>query len=245
MKKAAPFLVLCFLLTSILSLPVVAQDTDTKEFNTKKTEVNIAVANVFAKSNMWYPYYYIDGGDYIPYLYSDYFRQPELVVGLKFHGNKGAFRLGTNLKYSNIKTEDKSGPTNNYTFKNFGTTLYLGYEWHTTYSRVNIYYGFDVSTSYTSTYIEHEYANSYPYELRKNETKMNEFALGVNPLVGVNVFITPNLSVGTEVKFTAEYVSGKSESTTSNSNSSNAENKSSGFRTRFGPLGFLSINIHF
>ena len=229
----------------ILSVPIVAQDIDTKEFNTKKTEVNIAVANIFAKNNLWFPYYYFDD-DYFPYAYSDYFRQPELIVGLKFHGDKGAFRLGTNLKYSNIKTEDKSGPTDNYKFKNFGTTLYLGYEWHTTFSRVNIYYGFDVSTAYTSTYLEHEYSNHYPnYEIRKTETKMNEFALGVNPLVGVNVFITPNLSIGTEVKFTAEYVSGKSESTSSNSTSYNGESKSSGFRTRFGPLGFLSVNIHF
>jgi len=66
----------------------------------------------------------------------------------------------------------------------------------------------------------------------------------VNPLLGVNVFVTPHLSIGTEVKFTAEYVSGKATYESSSGSNSN-DTKSSGFRTRFGPLGFLSINIHF
>lgn len=242
MKKAVPFIVLCSLLVSIMSLQVVAQDAGKKEFNTKKTEMNIAVANIFVKSNMWYPYYYYDG-DYFPYAYDDYFRRPELVVGVKFHGDKGAFRLGTNLKYSNITNEDKTGSKEKYTFKNFGTTMNLGYEWHTTFNRVNIFYGFDVSTSYTSNYWEHEYSNSSG--IHKNEITVKELAIGVNPLVGVNVFITPNLSVGTEVKFTAEHVSGKTESITTSNDSDTDKSESSGFRTRFGPIGFLSVNIHF
>ncbi len=243
MKKSIPFLILCFLLGSIFSIPIVAQDEGSNEFGSTKTEVNIAVANIFAKNNIWYPYYYIDG-EYFPYIYGDYFRQPELVVGLKFHGDKGAFRLGTSLKYSNITTENEDGPTEKYTNKNFGTTIYLGYEWHSTFNRVNIFYGFDVSTSYTSYYSKYVYSSSYPPGTQTDETRIREITLGINPLVGVNVYITPHISVGTEVKFTAEYVSGNSESESSNYSSTN-KSKSSGFRTRIGPLGFLSINIHF
>ena len=42
----------------------------------------------------------------------------------------------------------------------------------------------------------------------------------------------------------AEYVKGKSVNSNSSPNSTDQESKSSGFRTRFGPLGFISINIH-
>lgn len=224
----------------IIDQSIMAQETKTNEFNTKKTELNIAVANIFAKNNIWY---YIDGESF-PYAYGNYFPQPELVVGLKFHGIKGAFRLGTSLKYSNIINENDGGATNKSTYKNFGTTLYLGYEWHSTFNRVNIFYGFDVSSSYTSFYNKYEHLSSSPPGTQTDETRIHEMTLGVNPLVGVNVYITPHLSVGTEVKFTAEYVSGKSKSESTNYSSID-KSKSSGFRTRFGPLGFLSINIHF
>lgn len=242
MKKSVYFLVLSILLTSILSLPATAQEAEKNEINKKKTEINIAVANIFAKNNIWYPYY-IDG-DYFPYAYGDYFRQPELVVGLKFHGVEGAFRLGTSFKYSNFTNENDGGPTDKSTSKNFGTTFYLGYEWHSIFNRVNIFYGFDVSTSYSSYYIKYEHSSSYPPGTRTDEYSVRETTLGVNPLVGVNIYITPHLSIGTEVKFTAEYVSGKSKSESSGSSSTD-KSKSSGFRTRIGPLGFLSINIHF
>lgn len=246
MKKSIPFIIICFLLTSFSSLSVVAQDTENKMFNNKKTEVNIAVANVFSKSNYVLPYYYLDGDYYYySYYFGDYYPQPELVVGLKFHDKKGAFRLSTSLKYSNITHEDKSGPSSTYTIKNLGTTINLGYEWHSTFNRVNIYYGFDVSTSIRNVNLENEYTNTYSGEFVKNENKINEFSIGINPLVGVNVFVTPNLSIGTEFKFITEYVSGKSEYITTSNNSDSSESKSSGFRTRFGPLGFISVNIHF
>jgi hypothetical protein len=65
----------------------------------------------------------------------------------------------------------------------------------------------------------------------------------MSPLVGVNFFITPNLSIGTEMKFMMEGFSGK---TIYEYNGEEQEtDKSNGFRTQFGPLGFLSFNIHF
>jgi len=225
---------------------VIAQDTENKMFNNKKTEVNIAVANVFSKNNYALPYYYLDGDMYYySYYYGDFYSQPELVVGLKFHDNKGAFRLSTSLSYSNITHEEQNGPSSTYTIKNFGSTINLGYEWHSTFNRVNIYYGFDVSSTIKNISLENEYTNSYSGEIVKTENKINEFLIGLNPLVGVNVFVTPNLSIGTEFKFIAEYVTGKSEYSSTSSNTESSESKSSGFRTRFGPLGFISVNIHF
>lgn len=239
MKK--PFVTLiCLLVLFALSQSLIAQEL--KEFNTKKTEVNIGVANIFAKNNILYPYYYIDGQYYLPYVYSEIFRRPELVIGIKFHTEKGAFRLGTNFNYYSITTEDKSGGIDKYISKVFSSKINLGYEWHHTFSRLVIYYGMDISSSYANNNMKYEYSNSNGSTV--SQTKVNEMTIGVNPLIGTNFFITPNLSIGTEVKFTSEYVSGKSTEETSDSPTS-YETKSSGMRTYFGPLGFISINLHF
>lgn len=238
MKKSTFLIALYLLFTSLFASPVLAQDAENKEFNNKKTEVNIAVANIFAKNNWLLPYYYLDGTDLIYEYYYEYIPQPELQVGVKLHNAKGAFRLATNFQYFNNTYENTSGSTNKSKVNNLGFQLNLGYEWELTYNRVVIYYGADLSTSIDTRKVSQENYNS------TNDSKYNEFGLGINPLLGVNCFITPNLSVGTEVKFTAEYINGKSTYSSSESSSTN-ENKNSGFRTYFGPLGFLSINIYF
>ena len=233
----------CFILLSTLCLSNLSAQ-ETVEFNTKKTEVNIAVTDVFAKSNLYYPYYYIDGEGYLfsNYIYSDYFRQPALLLGVKFHNAKGAYRLSTDLQYSSLKQEGDNASLQKVTYTTFGAKLNLGYEWHSSFNRVNIYYGFDISTSISNRKIKNEY-NAYNGDT-KSETKITENTYGINPLLGVNVFILPNLSVGTEFKFTAEYISGKLEEESTPSNNSNGSTVS-GIRTHFGPLGFLSINLHF
>ena len=237
--KNTLYTITCFILLSTLCLTkMVAQET--AEFNTKKTEVNIGIANLFTKNSM-YSYAYIDN-NYLPYVYTDLFRKPELVIGVKFHGDGGAFRIGTNFNYNNITTEDDSGDNNNIKFKAFSSKLNLGYEWHSTFSRLVLYYGFDISTSYNYHY--HEYEIFTGAGVTTSDSKLNEITIGVNPLIGTNFFITPNLSIGTEVKFIAEYVSGKTINSSSGS-SNDSETKSSGIRTYFGPLGFISINLNF
>ncbi len=94
-----------------------------------------------------------------------------------------------------------------------------------------------ISTNYSKATYENEINNEEYY------TSAKEFAYGISPLVGVNCFITPHLSIGTEVKFTAEAYSGKT--TNEYNGQEQSEQSTSGFRTQFGPLGFLSINIHF
>jgi len=239
MKKS----VVIFICVQILSLSCISSFAqETKEFNTKKIEVNIGISDVFAKNNILYPYYYIDGEYYLQYVFSDYIRKPELVVGLKFHNEKGAFRLGANLNYNNITTKEGANDDEKLYFKTFSSKFNLGYEWHSTFSRVVLFYGFDLSTSYSRNYYKNDYSNNMGQSV--NETTLNEFTVGINPLLGANIFITPNLSIGTEVKFTAEYVSGKTKQEFSDF-PTNTESESSGIRTHFGPLGFLSINLHF
>lgn len=236
MKKAIP-VILIAIYSVCFTTVVQSQETDKNEFNTKKTEVNIAITNVFAKNN-WFPYYVYDGNLVLPYYYYG-FNQPrtKLLVGFKFHNPNGAVRLGTEFNYNTRKYNKEDDGSDNSHQKSFGSGLYAGYEWHSTFNRVNIYYGIDLSLLYSAFTYENTVNNDDHF------SKINEIACGINPLVGVNFFITPNLSIGTEVKFTAEGFSGKT--IYKYNGQEQDKEKTSGVRTQFGPLGFLSINIHF
>lgn len=237
MKKVISIALACFLSLSITSV-VKAQDVEKKEFNTKKTEVNIAIANVFAKNNT-FPYYVYDGNTVLPYYaYYDFSNpQTKLIAGLKFHNPQGAVRLALDFNYNSRKYDNEDNSSNTSSYKTLGTGLYLGYQWHSTFNRVNIFYGFDVTTSYTVFSYENMVNNEDYF------SKSNEITYGIQPLVGVNFFITPNLSIGTEMKFMVEGYSGKS--TNTYNGQEQGKDKTNGFRSQFGPLGFLSLNIHF
>jgi hypothetical protein len=237
MKKALSMLLIVFFSMGFTFL-VQSQETEKITFNTKKTEINIAIANVFAKNDI-YPYYVYDGTLVLPYyLYYDY-SQPKtkLIAGLKYHNPKGAVRLAFEFSYNGRKYENDNN-ANSSSYKTLEAGMNAGYEWHSTFNRVNIYYGFDMSVAHAN----YKYFNT----INSNEehtTKSGEISYGVSPLVGVNFFITPNLSIGTEMKFMMEGFSGK---TIYEYNGEEQDtDKSSGFRTQFGPLGFLSFNIHF
>ena len=246
-KTFLPALVCLLILTS--GYTAIAQEEQENEFNSKKFQISIGIADIFAKNNWWYSYWYADEYGSLLYPYPDdmYYRQPNLVLGFKYHGNKGAWRLGLNSRYSSSTFEDSDGTGRKYSYSNFGLGLGLGYEWHSTFGRLNVYYGFDASVSHTTYCVESELMGTPIVSTDKNTNK--ETAYGLNPLLGINFFITPNFSIGTEVKFSAEYISGefKHEETNDNPYNPNYEEsgeKRTGFRTYFGPLGFLSLNIH-
>lgn len=249
MKRKIYLPVLLYIICSVFGYYAMAQEEEQQEFNTKKFEINIGIADIFAKNDWWYSAYYLDEYGYYYFIYpgGNYYKQPNLIVGFKYHCNKGALRLGMKFNYNSGSFEDIDTPGTKFTHNNLGSALSLGYEWHSTFGRVNVYYGFDGSFSYAKYFAEWEQIGSST--VTTDRYTLNESTLGISPLVGVNYFITPNLSVGTEVKFTAEYASGKSkdESFNNNPHTPNTyvnEQKSSGFRTYFGPLGFLSLNIH-
>ncbi len=249
MKKVnflSALLCLLFITSGYTSM---AQEDQKIEYNSKKFQISIGVADIFAKSSGWYSFRYADEYGSLLYPFSDgsYYRQPNLVLGFKYHGDKGAMRIGLNTRYSNTKYEDSDTTGNKYTYNNFGLALNIGYEWHSTFGRLNVYYGFDASVSHTNYSIESELFGSSVTHTEKST--FSESAFGINPLLGINFFISPNFSIGTEVKFTAEYMSGKVHYEETNSNPytpdyDEEEQKRSGFRTYFGPLGFLSLNIH-
>src|SRR5210317_288061 len=235
--------IIVFLIALLIGLPAIAQETETPAFYNKKIQINIGVADIFAKNYWWYSVYFTDeyGNLVLQYPFGEIFRQPNLVVGFKYHLGSGALRIGTNLSYNSgsIEDDDLRETRNSYSY--LGAKLNLGYEWHSTFGRVNVFYGVDGSFGYTRNEIKSEYNNySYPSE---STSTLKESVVGINPLVGVNFFITPALSIGTELKFAAEYTTGKLNTEYIDGDpqpplyDNNQEQKRSGFRTYFGPLG--------
>ena len=83
-----------------------------------------------------------------------------------------------------------------------------------------------------------------------SEIKVNVFKYGISPLLGVNYFISPHLSVGTELKINVLEYSGKADESYTENNgydlvAGTAEIKIKGINAYFGPLGYLSVNIYF
>lgn len=210
------------------------------QFNTYKTQVNIELTNIFAKNYIYYDYYFIDGDIYPTLVYDNLFHSPGVQFGLKFQNAKGAFRLSTAINYSSTIQEEDDNYGDKSSYKSFGSGLNFGYEFHKTVNRVVIYYGLDINTDYSSR--KFSYENPSINGTNESETLVNEYALGVSPLLGVNVYLFKNLSVGTEVCYFLQYYSGNEKSTYSGGE--DAKSKFHGFRSWFGPLGFLSVNIH-
>ena len=227
---------------ALFSFGLVAQDE--VKYNTMKTEVNIAVANIFAKDSYYPVYYYINGIEYLwfDYDYLKVYRSPEAIIGAKFHNPKGAIRLSASLNHRNYKTEEK-GNSNNYSFniKHSGFRINAGYEWNKTIGRLVIYYGFDLSYSHMNLYSKSEAESG-----SITENKINQNTFGVNPLLGTNIFIFPNLSVGTEFKFFNEYLYGNIKNDYTTSYNTNTDDEDfTGFNSYFGPVGFISVNLYF
>lgn len=229
----------------ILAIPSIVLDGYSQEstqdsFNIKKTEINIAVADIFAK-NVQPDYYYINSSfGIIPYRMNNYEYAPKtnLQLGAKFHTLKGAVRLSCGFSYSNYSSKDKTNKDIEARFTGSNVRFATGYEWHYTIIRVNIYYGADFSWAISNYNLNLD--DSYQEIINIS----NVTFLGINPLVGVNYFITPHLSVGTELRFTAEIYTGN-EKVKNTFNNISYEHDINGLRTYLGPLGFLSVNIHF
>ncbi len=234
---------LSVLLSISIGVSVFAQEPEiasSKDLYGTKTEFNIGITNIFAD-----PLYDLVLYDYYDNYYPELIPQlPGILVGMKFHSPKGAFRVNASLSYGSRKITDPDQSSVETNYNAFSSDLNLGYEWHSNYKRVRVYYGFDALLGYQ---------NSKTDLVRENNDtgngKSNTFKYGISPLLGVNFFITPHLSVGTEVKLTAMGFSGKSESTVSydypNNYYNSYKNEFSGFQTYFGPLGFLSVNVYF
>ncbi len=240
MKKQLNKTIVIVLLIFSTVMSTYSQEFSRDSFNIKKTEINIAVADIFARSSTA-DYYFADSSYInIPYRINSYEYVPEVnfQLGAKFHTLKGAVRISCGFNYSNYSSVDKTNNSVEISYTGSNVRVATGYEWHYAIARVNIYYGADLSWALSN--YNHKIIDG-PNEIIN---KSNISYLGINPLLGVVYFITQNLSVGTEVRFTTEIYTGN-EKIDSPLNNSTHNYDINGLRTYLGPLGFVSVNIHF
>lgn len=238
----------------LLFYPVYGQEND-EDFFSSKNELSIVVDDIFAKNVYLYsisPYYYaIDYSYYVssdiyylpPYndILPEDFQLPKIGIGYKYHFDHSAIRskIAFGTKKETIKNRyDRN--TQEYDLKTFN--LSAGYEFHKNMNRVQLFYGAELFIDYKKyNSVSISFYDNITYEYKTN---FELTSYGISPLVGVNYFFSSSLSLSTELKFSIE--SYKGESTSSYTGDTVSEtNKISGFDTSFGPLGQISVNIHF
>ena len=253
MKTIKITLVSIFLIST--SLSVLSQDTINKYFS-NKNELSIVIDDVFAKQEYNYPMFYTDQyGNLIGYSSFSDLETNKTMIGISYkrHLKKSALRSKLSFNKSKQETSDDNPyDTNEYTRNSSFVKFNFGWEWHVNFSRTQLFYGVDGMVSidnakYESTRTDINNSNNY-------ESTDKVIGYGIEPLFGARIFITPNISFSSEIKFLVNYYSGSTEYTTSGTyydyyedyNFNHSEkNNISGNNFELGPLGQISINIHF
>lgn len=209
-----------------------------------KHEISIVIDDVFAKQNyVVYPFYepYWSMYPSPPAIIPLNTNVPKIGFAYKYHFPKSAIR-------SKVSFGSKSNTRNNVndtstTESYYSTSLIsLGYEWNKTHGKVQFFYGIDVTIRSSNYSFENKSTNDgVDYS---SETEQNFNALGLSPLLGVEYFVTPKLSISTEIKYILEaYVA--SETNKYSGSRSETKYEESGSNNYFGPVGQISINYNF
>ena len=244
------FLLCC---TSLLVSMAFAQEKTAIDQN-KKHEISIGVADLFTKQQPVYnyPWYYYDTpmySSYLPYYYQSYDQDytPKLALRYKYNFGKIAIRTGVDFAYQ----------TNNYDYPNndlentntkMQSSFKLGAELHSNFGRVQLYYGVDGLYSFFKNEQVNEYENSvwngneYVFEVFKSENTVTYREYGFSPFIGIKYFLNNHLSIGAETNYHVGFYE------LENKNKYEGEtnkNKTDGIDAHFGPIGIISLNVHF
>jgi len=259
---------------------LMAQNGEKTNYFINKHEISISGLNLGDNETVVYHYYpwiypwinYYTG----PILFNLYPSYPYTVrtdnrlygLNYKYHFAKSAFRVGLAFNNSNNHT---STPNSIYP-GNPNTTDYLlsryrvnlGYEVDKNFTRTRLFLGFDIyydrkdEINKTESFNQDSY---YPdpddtsvYLLVKvnyknrNENITNIY--GINPLLGIEYFLTPNLSLSAEARFIIEINKSKNTNMDYNDHPNHGRydltsSSQKGFTTQIAPLSYLSVNIHF
>lgn len=211
----------------------------------RNNEFSIVVDDIFAKTPIiYYPYFYLDNQVFLPYYDFRYYDITTTKIGLgyKHHFNNSGIRTKLSFGTKSDRTE-YSDNDNTEEYNYLSTNFYLGYEWLLKFRKAHIFYGAEAFVNYENLKSIASYYNEFNNEQTSESTSVNT-GYGVSPLLGVKYFIAGPLSVSTEFKFNVEFVNGKTTFKHSEL-PTESETKHSGMETSFGPLGQLSVNIHF
>lgn len=166
-------------------------------------------------------------------------------AGLSYKRDFGntAFRSKLSFGSTNYTSEDIKGGVTRVTRKISLSAFYvsLGYEGQKTFDKYQFFYGIEA-------FMHHYKRKSKKTELDNRKRIWEEMyrttGIGISPLIGAKYFLTSRLSLSTEVKLYIEPFFGKSYDRYSESQVK-GKTEISGFQTRIGPLGQISVNYHF
>ncbi|MEZ5072984.1 MAG: hypothetical protein R2751_19075 [Bacteroidales bacterium] len=159
----------------------------------------------------------------------------DLGIGYKRMGDRGAFRTALGLDYSS-RVIDRTNYREDQLTHTF--TPRIGYEFHRDFNRLRLFYGGDVQTRF--------YLNSTDYTYDDPDSNRNSrsesFSVGLRPFLGLTVFVTKTVSISTETFMNIGYYQSTNEETYI---SSSTTYESKGMDIGLGPLGLVSVNLHF
>ncbi len=201
--------------TLAITTTLFSQSTE-EPFTSKKNELNVGFVNVFNLSG-----------------------SQRVGIGYKRYIKKGALRISSinSLTFSNRR---KPGHSESNSLR---LQPSIGYEWHKYYGRFYAFYGFDLIGTYGKS-TTHNQSNFSTNSLKDIS---QEYELGAAPLVGLRFFINDFISASTETRLNFVYRETASFriDTSINDEPLDGRNKTYGFSTYFGPVGRVSLNIHF
>jgi hypothetical protein len=238
------FLVI-LMLFSFFSL---AQDEKTPKEDKKSTqpknEIRLIVENFFGNKIIDYAYYNSTG---IYYSYdastNTYFNNRfRYGLGYNFNFNRIGFR--TKLFYSNYNetSTDSRNALSKTTATIFRGSLGVNYQKHL--NRIVLFIGSDFG--YFKSSLKYNFNTNTQTPSVSNQT--NEYSgISIQPLVGFKYFFNENFSISSEIRFIIDKYSGVSDYTFDDSNGylTNSKFSFDGTSTQLGPLGSISLNVHF
>jgi hypothetical protein len=214
----------------------------------EKNEISIVVDNVFAKNADYYPILFTDNQGFIIPIPFDYLNdQKQTTIGLSYkrHFNKSALRTKISFGSSSYKKNDGQPNLYSQNNKKLFVSYSLGYERNIDLTRVRFFYGFDLFINYKKIEIEDDHFNAGAGSEFHRETSLKSRGFGISPLIGARVYVTKSISFSTELKFVIETYKGQNLSSSTGYYNDSREDSIDGTNFGFGPLGQISLNIHF
>ncbi|MCF8229245.1 MAG: hypothetical protein K9G58_10485 [Bacteroidales bacterium] len=157
-------------------------------------------------------------------------------LGYKHTFKNGAIRFGSHFHYDH-RSLDRDNPEAEQTQNIYSISPRIGYEFHLNYNKWQVFYGIDILSEY-----DHN-KSTLKYEVGTDTRIIENFAIGIGPLVGLKFQINKNISISTETHLEAMY--SKNRQKRENYNAEVQTTESNEFSTNLNPLGMLSVNIHF
>jgi len=165
------------------------------------------------------------------------------MITYKKHKGNNAFRLGLGGQFSQLN-EDIDGGGKLTTKDNF-VALRVGYEWTKSVAkRWNIYYGLDVITDFSQSASQTTSFLSQG-QIEDTELKTQSISFGGGPVLGIQFFISKNISLVTEGSLYYKYTSVNEKQIFQIQSQFNKDDKSSNQNFDFGLPTALFFVIRF